>query len=195
LPTVLLFCLLIPLFVLLNWRDGDGILFCFLFVMKYWSLFVICFVCLVSSFVFLNSTTLAQQERRWRRWESPDRIFDKVAGKTNEDLRIQETRLNRVDWRWQYATQYRIANTLDSIRNNISPYLQWFTYFWLTLATLLFIYNGFLLVSAWTHGQWDTQQVITRMTNIGLGIAVMLWFLFIIKLGAIIINALSNQTY
>ncbi|MCS6983154.1 MAG: hypothetical protein NZL83_03170 [Candidatus Absconditabacterales bacterium] len=139
--------------------------------------------------------TQAQQERRGRRGTSPDQIFDNVAGKTNEGLRIQETRMNRVDGRGQYPRQYRLANTLDSIRNNLSPYLQWLTYFGLTIATVLIIYNGFLLVSAAGHNNGDVSQVINRFKNIGIGLALLLGFWFVIKLAAIIINALGNQTF
>ncbi len=152
------------------------------------------FVALLCIILFVSGkVSHAQQERRWRRGTTPMEILDTWAWAVNDDLEIQETELNDVtDLQWSYQRRFKITNTLDSVRQNISPYLQRAVFIWLTAATILLIYNGFLLISSSIHQQWELSKVLARMTNIGIWIAVMLWFYFIIKLTIVLLNAFTE---
>lgn len=78
-------------------------------------------------------------------------ILENVASDANDEYEIQETMLNTVQDKGRYASAYKISNTLDYIRNNIAPYLQWAVYIGLVVATILIIYNGLLMVTNAFH--------------------------------------------
>jgi hypothetical protein len=90
-------------------------------------------------------------------WESkygndPIKILDSVVGEANDEYKIQQTSLDDATAaQGAYASQYKIANTLDWFRNNINPYLQRAVYIGLSLAVILLIYNGFLMVTNAVH--------------------------------------------
>lgn len=145
------------------------------------------------SFVFLfsvSSISLAQTESWGRYGADPITILDKVVDEANEDTKIQQTALDGVSDVGSYARQYKIANTLDWLRNNINPYLQWMIYIWLSLAVILLIYNGFLMVTHSIHGEWDIAKLKKRFIYIAIGVILLTGFYFIIKLVVSLLNSI-----
>jgi 5-hydroxyisourate hydrolase-like protein (transthyretin family) len=77
-----------------------------------------------------------------QRQGNPMQMLDNFANKVNKDDRIQDTALNDTsNIQGQYASEFKIANTLDSIRIQIAPYIQRTMYIGLSLAVLGIIYN------------------------------------------------------
>ncbi len=152
---------------------------------KYVYVIVVCMICIGCAAIF--STTL-QAQNLTRDWHNAFTLLDDVARETNAWTRIQETALNDIsNIQWQYASEFKIANTLDSIRMQISPYLQWIMYLWLSWAVIGLIYNGFMLV---TSPVWweDNANIKTRITNIIKGVIVLTGFYVIIKLMLVAID-------
>lgn len=145
---------------------------------------------LILSYVF-SFFAVAQNSWESKYGSDPIRILDAVVGEANEEYQIQQTSLDdATSTQWAYASQYKIANTLDRFRNNINPYLQWTVYIGLSIAVILLIYNGFLMVTNVVHKQWDISKIKTNIINIVIGVIILTGFYFIIKLAVSIINSL-----
>ncbi len=70
------------------------------------------------------ANTAAPSSRRRGKTDTPLNMVDKLAGDVNKD-HIQDTALNDSNrLHGSYASEYRIANTLDDIRIQIVPYIQ-----------------------------------------------------------------------
>lgn len=123
--------------------------------------------------------------------DDPMQILDNVVETANDDYHIQQTALDHAtNTQWAYLSQYKIANTLDRLRNNINPYLQWAVYIGLAAAVVLLIYNGFLMVTNALHKEGDAAKVKKNIINILIGVLVLTWFYFIIKLIVALIASL-----
>ena len=119
---------------------------------------------------------------RWQYGTSPDEVLDRIVGEANATVKIQDTQLDKVtDAEWQFATKYKITNTLDSLRMKVAPYLQWFIYIGLAVATILLIITGFEFVVSWQTWQ-DTKKLQWRIKNIIIGIVVLTWFYVIARI-------------
>lgn len=117
-----------------------------------------------------------------RQW-NPMEMLDNFWRAVNDGDRVQETALNdTTDKQWQYSAEFKLANTLDAIRIQIAPYLQWIIYIGLSLAVLGIIYNGFLMVTDNLHGNGTNDKVKKRMINIGLGVWILSWFYVLIQI-------------
>jgi len=150
---------------------------------------------LISIFLcwFLSMPLLSfAQEWSWGKYgNDPITILDRVVQDANQDTKVQQTALDgATDQQWSYAKQYKIANTLDWIKNNINPYLQRMIYIWLSVAVILLIYNGFLMVTNSLHGEWDITKLKNRFIYILVGVLLLTWFYFIIKLVVALINSI-----
>ncbi len=141
---------------------------------------------LASNFAFAQTNT---SNSRWDKGSSPSEILDSIAGQANSEYKIQDTALDQVsNDQWAYASKYKIANTLDSIRIKIAPYLQWIFYIWLGMAVILIIYNGILLVTGAVSGE-DIKKVQWRIKNIAIGVAILTGFAIIVR---VFISILSS---
>ncbi len=141
--------------------------------------------------LFLPLVGFAQDNSRWKYSGNPIQILDAVVSEANDDYKIQQTALDAAtDKQGAYASQYKIANTLDRFRNNINPYLQWAVYIWLSAAVILLIYNGFLMVTNAVHKEWETAKIKKNIINIVIGVIILTWFYFIIRLTVSIINSI-----
>ena len=101
--------------------------------------------------------------------ESPVKLLDQVVNKANEDHKIQETELDGVTSTsagYSGNPQYRITNTLEYVKNNIHPYIQRIVYLGLTVATILLIYNGFLMVTNVAHDQGELSKIKNNFIRI-----------------------------
>lgn len=123
------------------------------------------------------------------RGDSPEEIVNTIADKANEDLKIQDTRFNTINNKQGgYGADYQITNTLEWIRKNIQPYLQWILYIGLTGATILLIWNGFRLVTNSAISWWDMKTVKGNIKTLLIGVIIMTSFLAIIKLVMAVMN-------
>ena len=137
--------------------------------------------------------SFAQSDNRWKYGANPIQILDNVVQNANDTpwYQVQQTALDgATDKQWGYASSYKIANTLDWLRNNINPYLQWAVYIGLSVAVILLIYNGFLMVTNAVHGEWEMAKVKKNIINIVIGVIILTWFYFIIKLAVSLINSI-----
>ena len=139
------------------------------------------------------ASTNAQQGSWWTHGSDPIHILDTVAHDANEDYKIQDTQLNDVsNLQGNFQSEFRIANTLDSIRINIDPYLQWAIYIGLSVGVILLIYNGFLLVTSGLHNEGERSAVTGRITNILIGVWIITGFMIIIKFISILIWIITS---
>lgn len=146
---------------------------------------------LISSISFVAAQTTTN-DSWWDKWSDPVQILDTVAGEANADYKIQDTALDGVsNEQGAYDSSYKIANTLDSIRIKIAPYLQWMFYIGLGLATILIVYNGILLVTGAVSGE-DYKKVSWRIKNIAIGICILTWFAIIVKLFLAVLSSVLN---
>lgn len=114
-------------------------------------------------------------------------LLDSIAQGANQWNRIQETALNDISDIQGAYWEYKIANTFDSIRIQIAPYIQWIVFLWLSFATIGLVYNGFTLVTspAW----WDgNEKAKDRIISILKWVAILTWFYVIITLITMIIS-------
>lgn len=145
----------------------------------------------LSLYTLLPVFGLAANDDRGKYGGDPLQILDTVVEEANDEYKIQQTALDQAtDKQWAYASQYKIANTLDRFRNNINPYLQRAVYIWLSAAVVLLIYNGLLMVTNAAHKEGETAKIKKNIMNIVIWVVILTWFYFIIKLTVSIINSI-----
>ena len=116
-------------------------------------------------FAFLSLPLMSfAQSSSWGNYGSdPMSILDRVVKDSNADYKIQQTALDSAtDQQWSYASDYKIANTLDRLRKNINPYVQRAIYIWLSVAVILLIYTGFLMVTNAIHKEGEFAKIKNR---------------------------------
>lgn len=139
----------------------------------------LCAISLFFSSIALADTTTSNSW--WDKGSTPSQILDSIAGDAN-DYKIQETALDNVNnQEGAYAEKFKIANTLDSLRQRIAPYLQWIFYIGLGLAVVLIIYYGILLMTGAVSGE-DVKKTVGRIKNVAIGVAILTWFALIVRL-------------
>ena len=140
----------------------------------------------ISLFVILSLFWISlAQNGKWGDYGSdPMQAFETFVDDANKGwYSIQETALDWVtDLQWWYSREFKITNTLDYIRKNLDPYLQWVIYIWLIWATVALIYLWFLLVTHWLHKQWDWTKIKTNIMYVVMWVILLTWFYFIIKI-------------
>lgn len=128
---------------------------------------------------------------------SPQNVLDNIVWKANENDRIQDTSLDGVN---SYETQYvrgnpqmRITNTLTWLKDHIHPYLQWIVFFGLSIATILVIYNGFLMVTNGVNGdKWELKKVQKNFMYIAIWVIVLVGFYFLLDIVMGLVNLLAS---
>ncbi len=121
--------------------------------------------------------------------QSPEEITATIADKANEDIKVQDTKFDKItNKQGAYGKNYQITNTLERIRKNVQPYLQWMLYIGLTGATILLIWNGFRLVTNSVMSWGDMKTVKGNIRTILIGIFIMTSFLLLIKLVMAVMN-------
>lgn len=141
---------------------------------------------------FLGTNAQITDTVIWR-GSSPEEIATTIAGKANEDQKVQDTKFDKINNQWSYGKNYQITNTLEWIRNNIQPYIQWTLYIGLVGATILLIRNGFKMVTGSAIGGGDLKTTKENIKSILVGVLIMGGFLVIIKIVNAIVNLLFNQ--
>jgi hypothetical protein len=149
---------------------------------------MLCYIILLYWFSF------AQPWSRGNRWSSPEDILNSIADKANTQYDIQDSPLERVNERqWWYPMQYKIANTLDSIRVNIAIYIQWIVFVWLALATIWLIYIGFLMVTNPISNEWVIDKIKSRVIGIITGVLLITWFYALLRLFTALITTIFGN--
>lgn len=148
---------------------------------------IILFVCLFPLLSFAQSNS-----SRGKYWANPIQILDNVVSNANEDYKIQQTALDGATDKQSsvWPSTAKITHTLDRLRNNINVYLQWMVYIGLSIAVILLIYNGLLMVTNAIHKEWETAKIKKNIINIAIGVIILTGFYFIIKLAVSLINSI-----
>ncbi len=145
-------------------------------ILKKTTVYIIMFLLFGTNIFYVAAETSQRQG-------NPMQMLDNFAYEVNEWDRIQDTAFNDTsNIQWQYASEYKFANTLDSIRMQIAPYIQRTMYIGLSMAVLAIIYNGFLMVTNSVHGNGTSEKVKSRIINISIGVWLLTWFYVIIQL-------------
>jgi len=124
---------------------------------------------------------------------TPTDILDNVVGKANEYNIIDTQRdgvTSKGPERYHDNPEYTITNTLFYVKNRIHPYLQRTLYIGLAAATILLIYNGFLLVTNAAHGEGELTKIKANLMYIGIGVIILTGFYFLLDLIVAVINFL-----
>ncbi len=136
-------------------------------------------------YVILNSSIVkaGNANSRWSYGTSPTEVLYRVVWQANIENKIQDTQLDRISATadMQFSSEYQITNTLNSIRIKIAPYLQWFMFIWLSIATILIIITGFQLVTSVQSGE-DVKKAQGRIKNIVIWLLIMTWFYIITRI-------------
>jgi len=120
---------------------------------------------------------------------NPVEVLDSVVSEANNTDQIQETSLDRINnQEWAYVW-FQISNTLDWLRLHIATYLQWIVYIGLSLAVILLIYNGFLMVTHVVHKEGDFSKIKKNIMNIFIWVIILTSFYAIIKLVIGVLNS------
>ena len=180
-----------------KWKNTDYLLFlyksCILWIYLY-SIDTSMHKALVSiiSLTFLFGLFPLFGQWQWSNYGSnPLQIVDRVVEDSNEEYRIQDSPLERVDENqgW-YPMAYRMTNTLDSIRVNIAIYIQWAIFIGLSLAVVGLIIIGFNMVTNGITSAWTIDKVKKWVVSIIIGVVVLTWFYAFLRLLVAIINSL-----
>ena len=128
----------------------------------------------------------------WDKGTTPTEILDSIAGQANVDYKIQDTALDGVSaTQWDYASEYKIANTLDSLRKKIWPYLQRTFYIGLGMATVLLVYYGIMLMSGALTGE-DIKKTLGKLKNVAIGVAILTGFALIVRIFLAIMSSVLS---
>lgn len=115
----------------------------------------------------------------------PDTILKNIVWKANGELRDQSqiivTKLDGTTNTQIFGAEHKLSWTLESVRQNISYYLQRVAYFALAWAVTLIIYNGLMLVIS-PMSPDEAGKVKTRIIYIATGIVLVTWFYFVLKI-------------
>lgn len=94
---------------------------------------------------------------------------------------VQDTELDNVGWDWVYWV-------LDSLRQNVWPYINWIVFIGLSVAVILIIYNWILLITQ-SMDESVLWKVKTRITYLVFWVIILTWFYFIL---AIVWSIIAN---
>ena len=103
-----------------------------------------------------------------------------------KDNNVQNTALDNVWWssKWVY-------DTLDSIKNNSSWYMQWIWLIWLAIAFILIIYNGMMLLWNFT-GEDKLAKSKKKFVSLILWVIILTSWFVIIKLVVSLISQIFS---
>ncbi|UFX83189.1 hypothetical protein [Candidatus Absconditicoccus praedator] len=120
--------------------------------------------------------------KRGSRDASPNDVLDQVR----EGRGVQDTQLDHV----QRQPGGSVEGTLDGVRMEIGTYINWAVFIGLSIAVILIIYNGLLLVTT-SMNESVLEKVKTRLMYLGVGVLIMTGFYVIIQL---VMSLLANIT-
>lgn len=113
---------------------------------------------------------------------NPMNVLDDLI--ENDDSDIIETELDKVDRRDtdQFTDpKLKFSGTLDSVRGNMSIYLQWMVFIGLVFAVILIIYNWLMLMFS-PMSPDQAGKVKTRLIALVAWVILLTWFIFVLKI-------------
>lgn len=149
----------------------------------------------VLSVVLFQEKTYASS---WRFNDWPTYFLENVVDKANGDTdAVQDTALDSVTSKGQFCdngpvgSTYTFSNTLCFIKNNLYHYLQYVVYVWLAAATILLIWNWFLLVVSDDNAKqiWEFRK---NAKSIGIWVILLIAFYIIIEIFVSIVNLIAE---
>lgn len=116
---------------------------------------------------------LASNTSRGNPDSSASDIFTEIIKDANAGNKVQNTALDNASKNKNPAfdERYWFANTVENLRQEIAPYLNWFLYAALSAATILIIITGLQLVTSSTWS-YDFKKASTRLKNIAIWVAI-----------------------
>ena len=149
-------------------------------------LILVCWVFLSLFVMPLMSMTFASSSLNSKRvsadW-SPKQLVESVHTIANKDFQIQQTKLDGIESRWKY----KITSTLEYIRKNIFPYIQWIVFIGLSIGAIMLIWNGFKLVTQSVSGD-KVAEIKKDIQSVLIGVVILTSFLIIIRLTLGVLN-------
>ena len=132
--------------------------------------------------IFWQSDSIQQAEDTLQWSDDPGKLIDNL-----KDNNIQNTALDKTSYiRWS-----GIKSTLQTLADNLNPYLNWIIFVALVVGTILIMFNGIeLMKNASTGKDGEIWKIKTRMLNITIWIAIVVGFTVIVKIFVAIINAI-----
>lgn len=147
-------------------------------------------IILIMSLFLTVWSVSANTDGRWDYGGTPMQVLDSVVGVANVPQSFQETAMDPINnQEGSYQSEYRVSNTLDWVRMHMATYLQWIVYFGLTIAVILLIYNGFLMVTHSVTKSWDFSKVKKNIQYIAIGVIILTSFYAILRLVIGLINS------
>lgn len=116
---------------------------------------------------------------------TPEQVLDRVVDNTKTN--IVESQFDNVYNKETFGNKNKISWTLDSVRENVSFYLNWIVFLWLSAATILIVYNWIVLMTTPISGDQKT-KVIENIKHIAIWIVAMTWFYFLIRIVLSVLN-------
>lgn len=144
------------------------------------------------SFLFINHSHA--QSNSWAGyWSTPMQVLDTIVDNANTTDDYQRSALDGVtDLQWSYKRSWKISNTLDYLRMNIWPYIQWAVYIGLVLSTTGLIVCWLLMVTWWISKTEWFKSVKWKIMNALLWVFFLSWFYLLIDLIVWLTNSLFN---
>lgn len=116
---------------------------------------------------------------------TPEQVLDRVVDNTKTN--IIESQFDNVYNKETFGNKNKISWTLDSVRENVSFYLNWIVFLWLSAATILIVYNWIVLMTTPISGDQKT-KVIENIKHLAIWIVAMTWFYFLIRIVLSVLN-------
>lgn len=161
-------------------------------MMKIWLRFILLFLWIFVAFFFQWSVN-AWWFENWS-VEFLDQVADKANRSEDQDV-VQNTLLDSVTSNsyCENATidsRYTFSNTLCWIKNNIDNYLQYAVYIWLTVATILLVWNGLKLVVS-KDNQKEFDSFKKNLISIAIWVILLVAFYYIIEIFVSVVNLVA----
>lgn len=156
----------------------------------------------IALFVFIwwvfSVSNAQDKEGTWWKFaeHNPVDLLDTINTKANGSKadRVQDTQLNNVTSKactlW-VKSNFTITRTLCYIKENIKSYLQYVIYIWLAVATIIVIWNGFLLVTS-SNREAQMTNFKKNMWFLVIGIVLIIGFYFILDVFVSIVNFVAK---
>lgn len=129
----------------------------------------------------LVSVALAQDRWVYDQNTQPLEVVNDIVKKENQSTNIVTTTLDQVsNTEGAFGAENKVSSTLDSIRIHLATYLEWLVFTGLTVAVILIIYNGLLLVMNPVSGE-DLKKVQKKLLYIITWALMLTGFYFVLK--------------
>lgn len=132
----------------------------------------------------MKKILLSQTKGRWTYGSTPSEILKNVKNKADPTKMIETSLDDNLNTQSEaFGETNRIANTLDQVRENLDPFIQWMVFIGLTFAVILIIRNAFgLSTSGVTWDDTASKDIKNKIYNIIKWVVIITAAFWIIKL-------------